>query len=122
MIAVTTVTLLFWANFAGSITAAAINIAAWRMSTEVFRRRLFGSIALLALIYAASYIWVLSRHTTVANWSYVMRWVALLAWALVWSAPAAARIWHANKLEDHIVQQAVNAVMASFNEPPKADT
>jgi type VI protein secretion system component VasK len=122
MIAVTTVTLLFCANFAGAITAAAINIAAWRMSTEPFRRRLFSSIALLALVYAVSYVWVLSNHTTVANWSYVMRWVALLAWALVWSAPAAARIWHANKLEDHIVQQTVDAVMASFSEPPKADT
>jgi len=53
------------------------------------RSVLFAVIAALSGVYVVGYLWLLTNPTQRIAWSEVMSGVALLAWPLVWLAPAA---------------------------------
>jgi len=107
-------TAVFAANLIGSTVAAAINVAAWRITPQPWRR-LYGVIATLAAAYAASYILVLSEQVTIAAWSAVMRYVAVAAWALVWAAPAYVRLHFRHRQEAALIRATAEAVIAQFD-------
>jgi len=58
-------------------------------------RMVHAAIAVLSTFYVLGYIWLLSFVHDVATWSSVMRGLSILAWSIVWIAPAlqSIKIW-----------------------------
>lgn len=79
------------ANMIGSALAVVCNIALSLVGPRELRR-LGTVVATLALAYVAGYWYLLLNPDDVANWSYVMRAVSLLAWPIAWCAPAVVMI------------------------------
>lgn len=58
-------------------------------------RMVHAAIAMLSTFYVLGYIWLLSFVHDVSTWSSAMRGLSVLAWLIVWIAPAlqSIKIW-----------------------------
>lgn len=76
-------TVVIWLNFSGAVLAFCANLwAATRSDTR--ERPVWAAVAVLAAIYAGSYVWLMI-DSDVVTWSKVMRGVSLVVWPLVWA-------------------------------------
>lgn len=87
------------ANMIGAASAVFANIALSLVGPRELRR-LGAVVATLALAYVGGYGYLLLNTDNVAEWSYVMRAVSLLAWPIAWCAPAVVMIRIARHLAD----------------------
>ena len=94
-----TITLM---NMVGAIAALACNAWAAAYGSERLRALRIG-IALYSGIYVAAYAWLAIVEDVVA-WSRVMRGVSLMAWPMVWCAPALAGVRTARRTVAEIEQ------------------
>lgn len=77
---------VIWLNFTGAVVAALANWWAARHA-DPRKRPLWAAVAVLAAVYAGSYLWLIIEGDVVV-WSKIMRGVSLIVWPLVWvSAP-----------------------------------
>lgn len=81
--------IISWLNALMALTAAGVNLAA------ALRPGPFGqwaplraAIAFLAFVYGVAYALLAAGIVPLSRWSPVMRGVSLVAWPLVWIAPA----------------------------------
>ena len=75
-----------WLNMTGAVAAVAANWWAARHA-DPRKRPLWAAVAVLAAVYAGSYLWLVVEGDVVV-WSKIMRGVSLIVWPLVWvSAP-----------------------------------
>jgi hypothetical protein len=90
------VVVLAWLILAAAASAWAHRLA-WQATPpeEVHERRLHRAIGCLAALYTVGYGWLLTGAIPLVEWSRLFRGVSLIAFPLVWVAPAllATRRW-----------------------------
>lgn len=79
-------TAVIWVNLAGASAATVTNAAAAVVGWKPWRG-LRAAVALLAAVYASSYVALLIGWWPVESWSETMRGVSPVAWLVVWSGP-----------------------------------
>lgn len=85
------------ANLGGTITAVVAQALALRFGLRTFRAYHLTALV-LASVYAAGYAWLAFTDVLPAEWSETVRWAGLVAWPLVWVAPAGLSIVVARNL------------------------
>lgn len=86
--------LIVWLNIVGAGLSAFFNFKAARTNPAPWQRvRLL--IGVYSIIYVIGYLWLLGIGEDILSWSQTMRGVSVLAWPLVWIAPAyvSTRFW-----------------------------
>lgn len=90
------VVVLSWLMLGAGVAAWAHRWA-WMETPPEHRRarRMHRAIGYLSAVYVAGYAWLLSGTVSVVRWSQIFRGVSLVAFPLVWIAPAVmtARGW-----------------------------
>lgn len=79
-------TAVIWVNLAGAVFACAVNAVAAVGGLAPWRP-LRAAVALLAAVYASSYVALLAGLWQTDAWSETMRGVSPVAWLVVWSGP-----------------------------------
>lgn len=107
------VVVLSWLMLGGALSAWAHRWA-WKETPPTHRRerRMHRAIGNLSAVYVAGYAWLLSGTVSVVRWSQIFRGVSLVAFPLVWIAPAVedARKWQRDRAAAaHIVRAAEDA-------------
>lgn len=87
---------IIWLNVIGAVVAAFFNLKAARNNPAPWQKiRLLTGV--YSIIYVVGYMWLLGIGTDgIEAWSQTMRGVSVLAWPLVWIAPAyvSTRVWN----------------------------
>jgi hypothetical protein len=76
-------------------------------------------VALLALIYSASYVYLFVTDDVV-QWSSTMRGVSLLAWPVVWAGPAIA-VFRVTHSMHKVLDQATRSLTLRYEDADEED-
>ena len=91
-------------NLVGVTVSVVVNW--WAGRHGLFRfRPVHSTVAALSLLYVAGYAWLLLTDVEVARWSSVLRGLSLLAWVVVWIAPAVVSLRASKELHAAIRQR-----------------
>ena len=104
----------FIGNFIGSTVAFALNLYGARTAFKPWNY-MFGAIAALALVFAVSYMWLITGHWSIPVWSKYVRFLGLVAWPLAWWTPVLVFTHRMNHYEQRLIERTVVAVTAAFD-------
>lgn len=90
-----------------AFASACANVRAVRGSTAMWRS-VHVTIAALAVVYAAAYAYLAAWPDSILTWSQTMRGVSLLAWPVVWIAPAVVQRRSNRQVRDIITRECPN--------------
>ena len=95
---------IVWASFFGSGLSWAVNIWAGYHGIPRFRKSHF-LICGIAGLYALFYLYLIVFEPPYLEWSFPLRGVSLLAWVIVWIAPAIISVKSWQEVEERLQEK-----------------
>ena len=79
----------------------------WRGAREAVAamRPVYAAVCTLAFLYLLSYSFIIFTNVDELKWSYWVRGLAIVAWVVVWAAPARRSIKIANELNKAVMER-----------------
>lgn len=79
----------------------------WRAAREAVAamRPVYAAVCALAVLYLISYLVIIFTSVDELRWSYWVRGLAVVAWVVVWAAPARRSIKIADKLNQTVMER-----------------
>lgn len=79
----------------------------WRGAREAVAamRPVYAAVCTLAFLYLLSYLFIIFTNVDELKWSYWVRGLVIVAWVVVWAAPARRSIKIANELNKAVMER-----------------